>query len=118
MSTLIVTAPLVVLLTKDGSRVHLYDGAPVPDNADPDHVRDLKDGGMVGKASKAEPTGDPGTSTAGSGTKEPTVEEIKAAVGEDKEKAAEALKTEQAGKNRSTLVKHLEGIVNAAPAGD
>lgn len=48
-----VTAPLVVLRQQDGSRVHLYQGAPVPDTADSEHVDQLVELGMLGKAETA-----------------------------------------------------------------
>lgn len=45
---LIVTSPLVILKTTTGAYVHVYKGAPVPLEADPAHVADLKASGMVG----------------------------------------------------------------------
>jgi multidrug resistance efflux pump len=41
-----------------------------------------------------------------------SVEEIKTWAGDDPERAQRALDAERAGQNRSTLVAHLEGIVN------
>lgn len=52
-----------------------------------------------------------GESDDGAG-KEPTVKEILAAIGDDKEKAAAALEQEKAGKNRKTLVEQLEALLS------
>lgn len=99
----IVTAPLVVLKVAGGSRVHLYEGAPVPAEADSQHVKQLVELKMLGEAKAvAEPD---------SSIKEPTVPEILEGVADDKEKAAVALEQEKAGKNRKTLVEPLEAIL-------
>lgn len=54
-----VTAPLVVLKVSDGTYRHLYDGVPVPEDADADHVKQLRKLGMLGEveAPKSEPDG-------------------------------------------------------------
>ena len=50
-----VTAPLVILKVKDGTRRHLYAGTPVPDDADTDHVKHLKELGMIGQVEAPAP---------------------------------------------------------------
>ena len=45
-----------------------------------------------------------------------TVEEVKAWVGDDPERAALALAAEEAGKDRKTLVEWLTGLIDANPA--
>lgn len=48
----------------------------------------------------------------GEASKPPTIPEILAEVGEDKDKAAAALEAERSGKNRPSLIEKLEAIVN------
>lgn len=57
---LIVSSPLVVLKMKDGSRVHIYEGGPVPAGADQDHVQHLIEAGMILKAEVVEVPATPG----------------------------------------------------------
>lgn len=47
---LIVSAPLVIFKMDDGSRQHVYTGAPVPDGVDMDHRKQLLDAGMLKEA--------------------------------------------------------------------
>lgn len=63
---LIVSSPLVVLKMQDGSRVHIYEGGPVPAAADQGHVRHLLKEGMLIEASEAEATPVATTPTRGS----------------------------------------------------
>lgn len=48
----------------------------------------------------------------GDGVPDGTIDEVKTWVGTDKDRAQQALDAEYAGQNRSTLITHLEGIVN------
>lgn len=43
-------AALVIARTQDGGYVHLYDGQPVPGNADPKDVERLADEGFLAEA--------------------------------------------------------------------
>lgn len=104
MASYVVTAPLAVIKQENSTFVHVYAGGPVPADSDAAHVKQLLREKLIDKVSE------PKAETPASG---PTVEEILAAVGDDKAKAAEALEQEKAGKNRSTLVSKLEAIVNA-----
>lgn len=45
-----VTSPLVQVRRQDGSYVHLYEGALLPDEADPKHVEQLLADGMIAEA--------------------------------------------------------------------
>lgn len=54
MTNYVVTAPLVIVRQKDGSRVHVYAGAPVPKDADREHLEQLIDQDMVEKAAEPE----------------------------------------------------------------
>jgi hypothetical protein len=100
-----VAAPLVVLRTTFGTMVHLYEGAVVPKGADPAHRDQLIESGMLKRVPvKAE------------AAREPTVQEVLDEVGDDAEKAAEALAAEveaRGDKARSTLVKALEEVIDS-----
>ena len=106
-----VTAPLVIVRDEAGAQHYFYEGAILPAGLDGDHVKQLLDGELVSKVDQAD--GD--TSDGGSGSgRVPTVKEILDSVGDDQEKAAEALAQEQARGDaaRSTLVEKLEAIAN------
>lgn len=105
-----VTAPLVVLKIKDGTRRHIYTGGLVPDDADPKHVEQLKKLDMVGEA-KAAPTPEPEESStpARSASKGDWV-----AYATDEARGADRLSTEDAEKlNRDDLAAKYLG-----PKGD
>lgn len=105
---LIGKAPLTTVRTASQGFVLVYAGAEVPaDILEEDAARLVEEGYLVddptfGKAK----VGEPQAPAAG------TVEAVLAEVGDDKANATEALEQEKAGKNRSTLVKQLEAIVN------
>lgn len=42
-----VAVPLAIVRTNEGGLIHLYEGQPVPGNADPKDVERLADGGFV-----------------------------------------------------------------------
>lgn len=71
----VVTAPLVIVRTKELGFVHLYSGQPVPGNADPKDVKRLAEEGFLGdetsetKAPPAEQPDEPAR-PAGNATKE------------------------------------------------
>lgn len=109
-----VTAPLVIIASADGvaGDWYGYDGALVPAGLNDERCKVLAKEGMLEKVKDDAPA--PAPATAPSGDSKPdTVEGILAEVGDDKEKAAAALEAEVAGKNRSTLVKALEDVLNA-----
>jgi hypothetical protein len=54
--------------------------------------------------------GDHAGSEDGSDVPSGTVEEVKAWVGDDPDRAQQALDAERAGQNRSSLISHLEGV--------
>lgn len=62
MANYTVTAPLVVLRQQDGSYVHLYEGTPVPDSGDTNHVKQLVDYGMLSAAADEPADGPPARS--------------------------------------------------------
>lgn len=97
---LTVTAPLVVLKGANGAHHHLYAGTPVPEGMDDEHVAQLLKAGMLAEVKVEAP-------------KEPSVKEILAEVGEDKEKAAVALEAEKAkGEDaRTSLVEPLQKLL-------
>jgi hypothetical protein len=103
-----VTSPLVIVPNADGesSDGYFYENAVIPDGFNDERLDELAKDKMVEKvkAEKAE----------ASSSGEPSVKEILAEVGEDKEKAATALEQEKAGKNRKTLVEPLEAILGKA----
>lgn len=43
-----VTSALVVVRLQSGQFAHIYSGAPLPEDADPEHVKQLRDLKMVG----------------------------------------------------------------------
>ena len=95
-----VTAALVIVPDDSGAFHHFYREAVIGDGFDKDRLKVLAKEGMLEKVEEPKPdTSD-------------RVEDILAAVGNDKAKAAEALDQEKAGKNRSTLIGKLEAIVN------
>lgn len=99
-----VVFPCAVVKMKDKSRVTLLQGALVPSDVDAEHFRHLLKMKAVKKAEKpADPAPD-------------SVEGILAGVGDDKAKAAEALKAEEAkgDKARKTLVDPLKTILGKA----
>lgn len=102
-----VAAPLIQLRVTTGGYVHLYAGAPVPETADPDQLKQLLKEKQVVEVEVDDPA------AADSG-KEPTVDEVLAEVGTDKAKAAAAIETEKAGKNRTTLLSKLQAVVDAS----
>jgi len=74
----VVTAPLVIVRTKEQGLIHLYVGQPVPGNADPEDVKRLAEEGFLGddsqetnttKAAPAEQSDEPAR-PAGNATKE------------------------------------------------
>lgn len=101
----VVTAPLVVAKHSSGSNSHIYAGGRLPEDIDEEQLEQLLDSAMVEEVEDEvdeEPAEEP-----------TTVEDILAAVGEDKDLAAEYLEKERAGKNRSTLIEKLEAILTA-----
>lgn len=101
-----VSAPLVVVPDTTGSFHHFYNGTVLPDGLDEKRVKQLAKEGMLEKVDATEQPADGGSD------KPATVEEILAAVGDDKAKAQAALDEEKAGKNRKTLVDKLAAVVN------
>lgn len=104
--TYVVTAPLVVATREDGSHAYVYQGANLPGGLAEGEAERLLDGDFV-EESKAPADDD--------SEKGPSVKDVLADVGDDKEKAAAALEAENAkgDKARSSLVTKLEAIVNA-----
>jgi hypothetical protein len=83
---------------------YVYEGAPVPDGADPDDVARLVKEGYLEERDAADPEPDQPT----------TVEGILGAVVDDKALAQQYLDQENAAeKPRSTLVGKLQAIVDA-----
>ena len=99
----LVKAPLVIAKREDGSDVYVYRGAPLPDGLAKGEAKRLEE--FLEDAPDAG-SGDDGAA------KVATVDDILKDVGDDKAKAAEALKTEEARGDdaRSTLVKKLQAI--------
>lgn len=54
-----VTAPLVIVKDKDGVMHHVYEGGLVPDNADPEHLKQLRTSGMVKSVKATEAPAEP-----------------------------------------------------------
>jgi hypothetical protein len=124
MATYRVTAPMVLLKVKGQTGAPMinsfYAGAIVPDSVsemDEANLRRHLDRGWVEKLDDA-PTEPAGTSAGGPGKPSPsgggdgvpdgTAEEVRAWVGDDKERAAQALVAEQnRDKPRSTLIDQL-----------
>lgn len=100
-------APLTMARTSSGSYINIYAGDPVPEGVDKDDLKRLVDELFLGEAPDQ-----PQADSADSGPKVATVDDILKDVGDDKAKAAEALKTEEARGDdaRSTLVKKLQAI--------
>ena len=103
--------PLTMVRTVEGSYSNVLQDEQIPGEiVHPDDLKRLVRKGFlvevkaVKKAAKDDST-EPATDT---------VEAILAEVGDDKTKAAAALETEKAGKNRSTLVPKLEAIINGS----
>jgi hypothetical protein len=65
MPTYKVTAPLVQVRRTDGSYVHVYEGGVLPDEADPEHVKQLLDGKMIASGGSSESADDGDTRPAG-----------------------------------------------------
>lgn len=109
-----VTAPLVIVRDEGGASHHFYEGGVVPASGfDKDHVKMLVDDGMLEKVKEEKaPAASPDAN------KGPSVDDILKDVGDDKEKAAAALEQENARGDaaRSTLVKKLQAVIDAAPA--
>lgn len=106
-----VTAPLVVVQNDDGvgGDGYFYQDAVIPDGFNDERCAQLVKDGMLEKV-KADSGSD------GDGGKEPSVKEILAEVGDDKEKAAVALAAEQEArgdKARKTLVESLQAVIDA-----
>lgn len=58
-----VTSPLVIAKLQGGTYVHLYEGAPLPEDVDADQLKQLVDQKMVAEADTApvdDPADDPG----------------------------------------------------------
>jgi hypothetical protein len=105
-----VTSPLVIVPNADGksSDGYFYENAVIPDGFNDERCEELVKDGMLEKARADAGSGD--------STKEPTVKEILDEVGDDKEKAAEALAAEQEArgdKARKTLVEPLQAVIDA-----
>lgn len=100
---------LTVVRLRNGSRVNIHKGGVVPASADPDDVKRLLEEKYLKRVELIDPD-----KASDADSKEPTVKEILAEVGDDKDKAAEALKAEQAkgDKARSSLVEKLQAIVS------
>ena len=107
---LVIWPKVRVTVGKD-KRVVLLAGAIVPDGVSDVDLANLVSFGAIAGATG--PVSDPEPESTGDGSKPTKVEDILAEVGDDKEKAAAALEAEVAGKNRSTLVKALEDVLNA-----
>lgn len=99
-----VTSPLVIVrhgVAPDMGVSYLYEGALLPENPDPDQLKQLLEAGQV-----AEIDEDDGKPT--------TVKAILAAVGDDKELAQVALDEENAAeKPRPSLVEKLQAVIDA-----
>lgn len=54
-----VTAALVIVKDEDGVMHHVYEGGLVPSNADPDHLKQLRESGMVKKVADTEQPSEP-----------------------------------------------------------
>lgn len=104
-------APLTMARTTTGGYVNIYRDDIVPEGVDKDDLKRLLDEGFLGEEEVVE--SDTSGDAAGS-TKEPTVDEILADVGEDKAKAQAALDEENGrDKPRKTLVEKLTALVEA-----
>lgn len=103
-------APLTMCRTAAPTTyVSVLAGAPVPENIDPDDLKRLVDEGFLvkvsGKAAKAEEPAD---------SKPTKVDDIVAAVGDDKVLAQEYLDAENAAeKPRVSLVEKLQAVIDA-----
>jgi len=54
-----VTAPLVIVKDKAGVMHHVYEGGLVPDDADPEHLKQLRESGMVKSVKATEAPAEP-----------------------------------------------------------
>jgi hypothetical protein len=114
-----VTAPLVIARDTTGRQHHLYTGARLPEDIDPDQLEQLIDSGMVAEVEDDEKPAKKGKSKsekddAPAPDKPAPVKDILAEVGDDKEKAAAALEAENAlDKPRPSLVTKLQAVVDA-----
>jgi hypothetical protein len=62
----IVAAPLVIVRTQEGGHLYLYEGMPVPANADKEDVERLdRDGFFADSATSAEPAAEPDEAPSG-----------------------------------------------------
>jgi hypothetical protein len=64
----VVTVPLAIIRMSDGTLVHLYEGAIVPKDADPEHVETLLRDKAIGDPDKADDDSD----DASAGGRQPT----------------------------------------------
>ena len=96
-----------VRVTVNDKRVTLTKGDDVPAGISAVDLANLVSFGAIAGAGAAEPENAESDST-----KESSVKDILAEVGDDKDKAAAALELEKAGKSRKTLIEPLEAIVN------
>lgn len=106
-----VTVPLAIVRDDKGVSHHFYEGGVV--SFDSDHVNDLvKDGALVKGDAKSDSKG----ADAPAEDKPAKVADILAEVGDDKEKAAAALATENARGDaaRSTLTEKLQSVIDAS----
>jgi hypothetical protein len=49
----VVAVPLAIVRTSEGTLIHLYDGQPVPDNADPADLERLAAGGFLAEVNES-----------------------------------------------------------------
>jgi hypothetical protein len=66
-----VTAPLVVVRDNTGQMHHVYAGGLLPDNADPEHVEQLVEDGMVENVKGAKTQGQASAGAGGAAVEEP-----------------------------------------------
>lgn len=118
--TYVVTAPLVVFRNTDGTDLYVYRGGPVPESADPEHVKALIKRGMLGKAAtpKAQDP-DPATYTDGDDPGDFTIAQVETYVGADAGRAAAVRDLEKArgDKSRSSLIEKLDAVIAADTPG-
>lgn len=107
-----VTAPCVMIANEEtGQFSHFYEGATIPAGYNDERVAQLVEEKMVRKADPS-----PKSESDSTKAKAPSVDEILAEVGDDKDKAAAALAAEQGvAKPRKSLVEKLEAVI-AGPA--
>ena len=106
MKIYVSAVPLTMVRLIDGGYRNVLQGEQVAGDAvEPENLkRHLRKGFLVEAEEAEEVEGEP---------KSDKVDDIVAEVGDDKEKAAEALEREKAGKNRKTLVEKLQAVLDA-----